>query len=71
MRDERYPRHCRRNIRRLADMLCADMDTAYRLILMTATLMDLNTGDDKVIDMILTDCKAEVVNNERLSESIL
>ena len=56
-----YPAGCRRNIKKLSYLLCTDYQTAYAMMLLTATLMDLHPNDQKVIDMILTDCKVEVV----------
>ena len=51
-----YPARCRKNIRKLMAMLSADAEIAYGLMQMTATLMDLRTDDDKVVEMILDDC---------------
>ena len=55
-----YPVRCRHNIRRLTRMLCTDAETAYAMMMLTATLMDLDTGDKKVADAILMDCGVEV-----------
>ena len=54
-----YPGRCRRNIKRLMSTLSADADTAYKLMQMTAILTDLNTDDNKVVDIILNDCGIE------------
>jgi hypothetical protein len=58
--EDRYPKLYRKNIRILKDRLCTDADTAYRMMLMTAMLMDLRPEDDQVVDYILTDCDLEV-----------
>ena len=58
--EQAYPKHCRRNIRKLTSRLCADADTVYSMMLMTAALMDLHPEDDEVADMILMDCQVEV-----------
>ena len=55
-----FPAHCRRNIRKLTSMLCTDAETAFAMMLMTAALMDLDPGDDKVAELILIDCNVEV-----------
>ena len=54
-----YPERYRKNIRKLMSMLCTDADTAYAMIVMTATLMDLNPEDDEVLHMIFQDCGIE------------
>ncbi len=51
-----YPKKCRKNIHRLVDSVGMGLETAYAMMLMTATLMDLDPGDDEVADMILEDC---------------
>ena len=60
MNELQYPAKCRKNIRRLMQMLCTDAETAYAMMLMTAMMMDLSTDDPEVVDMILTDCNVEV-----------
>ena len=55
-----YPVKCRKNIRILSDRLGTDAETAYRMMLMTALLMDLRPEDDRVAEMVLEDCKVEV-----------
>lgn len=55
-----YPKSCRKSIRILTDRLCADADTVYRMMLMTAALMDLRPEDDQVVETILIDCNVEV-----------
>ena len=57
---ECYPKGCSKNIKILTDRLCTDADTAYKMMLMTATLMDLRPEDEKVAELILTDCNVEV-----------
>ena len=60
MSDTRYyPRRCRKGINRLMHMLSTDSDTAFAMIRMTATLMDLDLDDEKVVDIILMDCGAD------------
>jgi len=54
-----YPKHCRKNIQRLVSEIGMSVETAYAMMLMTATLMDLNPGDDEVAHMILQDCGIE------------
>ena len=57
---DRFPARYRKNIKRLMDMLTTDAETAFAMMVMTATLMDLNPDDDEVVEMILTDCNVEV-----------
>lgn len=54
-----YSERCEKNIRILSKRLGADAETAYAMILMTATLMDLRPEDDEVVRMILCDCGME------------
>ena len=51
-----YPERCRKNIRRLTENIGMSVETAYAMMLMTATLMDLHPEDEQVADMILEDC---------------
>lgn len=51
-----YPECCRSNIRRLTGIIGVNAETAYAMMLMTATLMDLHPGDKVVADTILKDC---------------
>ena len=55
-----FPRRYMKSIRKLCRILSTDEETAFSMMLMTATLMDLNPEDDKVVDMILKDCGVEV-----------
>ena len=55
-----YPKRLHKGIRELVDRLCTTPETAYRMMLMTALLMDLNPEDDRVIELILLDCNVEV-----------
>ena len=55
-----YPERYRKSIRTLMTRLGTDAETAYNMMVMTATLMDLHTDDDEVVDLILEDCKTEV-----------
>lgn len=54
-----YPMICRRSIQKLTDCLCTSAETAYKMMLMTAALMDLKPEDSRVLDMILLDCGIE------------
>ena len=54
-----YPKNCRRSIRRLMNEIGTSVETAYAMMLMTATLMDLHPEDDKVVHLILQDCGIE------------
>ena len=55
-----YPKSCRKNILVLMDTIGTGPETAYAMMLMTATLMDLRPEDDEVLEMILKDCGVEV-----------
>ena len=57
---DRFPEQYRKNISRLMNMLTTDAETAFAMMVMTATLMDLRPDDDEVVEMILTDCNVEV-----------
>ncbi|MBP5442285.1 MAG: hypothetical protein J6Y60_03510 [Treponema sp.] len=57
-----YPKPCRKTICRLIEEIGVDSETAYRMMLMTAALMDLHPEDDKVLNMILQDCGIEDVD---------
>ena len=54
-----YPKRCRNGIRRLVDEVGMSIETAYAMMLMTATLMDLSPDDDEVVHIILQDCGIE------------
>ena len=54
-----YPKKCRKSIRRIMNEVGAGPETAYAMMLMTATLMDLNPEDEKVLHIILQDCGIE------------
>lgn len=51
-----YPKLYRKNICRIVNATGAAVETAYAMMLMTATLMDLRPEDEQVADMILEDC---------------
>ena len=51
-----YPKNCRRNIHKIVDAIGASVETAYAMMLMTSTLMDLRPEDDDVTRIILKDC---------------
>ena len=54
---KKYPSKCHKNIRTLCTVLCTDAETAYAMMLLTATLADLYPDDKQVVGMILDDCK--------------
>lgn len=54
-----YPKQCRKNIHTIVSEVGASEETAYAMMLMTATLMDLRPEDDEVLHMILQDCGVE------------
>ena len=51
-----YPKACRKNINRIVNNIGVSVETAYAMMLLTATLMDLHPEDETVADMILEDC---------------
>lgn len=57
--DIRYPARCRKNIRRIMNEVGTAPETAYAMMLMTATLMDLRPDDDEVVHIIMKDCGLE------------
>ena len=57
-----YPKACRKTISRLIEEIGVDSETAYKMILMTAALMDLKPEDEKVLSLILQDCGLEDVD---------
>lgn len=54
-----YPRRCRKNIETLVETVGMSIETAYAMMLMTATLMDLQPDDEQVVHIILQDCGIE------------
>ena len=50
-----YPKNCHENIRTIIDELQTDPKTAYAMILMTATLMDLRPEDPETAEMVIAD----------------
>ena len=54
-----YPKECRKNIRTIINEIGTSIETAYAMMLMTATLMDLRPEDDEVLHIILKDCGIE------------
>ena len=54
-----YPKRCRKNIHTIVNEVGASEETAYAMMLMTATLMDLHPEDDEVLHIILQDCGVE------------
>lgn len=55
-----YPEPNRKSIRKLSDRIGVSPETAYAMMLMTATLMDLRPEEDEVVHIILKDCGMEV-----------
>ena len=53
---QKYPKECRKQLRRLMNATGMSIDTAYAMMLMTAALMDLKPDDPYVVDMVLEDC---------------
>ena len=54
-----YPKKCIASIHRLMDEIGTNVETAYAMMLMTATLMDLKPEDERVVHIILKDCGIE------------
>lgn len=52
-----YPEPCRENMETIMNNVKTDAQTTYAMILMTATLMDLQPSDPKVAEIIMDDCK--------------
>ena len=50
-----YPANCRKSINKLRHLTGIDANTIYSMMLMTAALMDLQPGDEQVVDLILSD----------------
>ena len=55
-----YPKNCRDSLRVLMNEIGVSVETAYAMMLMTASLMDLHPSDEEVVNMILKDCGIEV-----------
>ena len=55
-----YPKKCRKSLHLLVNEIGVSIETAYAMMLMTATLMDLHLEDDEVVNIILKDCGIEV-----------
>jgi len=51
-----YPKASRKNIKRIVNAIGVSVETAYAMMLLTATLMDLRPEDTEVSDLILEDC---------------
>ena len=51
-----YPKACRRNIKRIMSNIGVSVETAYAMMLLTATLMALRPEVEAFSDMILDDC---------------
>ena len=55
---EGYPKSCQKNMRTILKEVVADPQTVYAMMLMTASLMDLDPADPEVAEMILEDCRS-------------
>ena len=55
-----YPKRYSKSLRILMEEIGVDIKTAYTMLVITATLMDLHPEDAEVVDMILKDCGVEV-----------
>ena len=55
-----YPKKCRDGIKTLVNEIGMSVETAYAMMLMASTLMDLRPEDERVIHIILQDCGVEV-----------
>lgn len=61
---EEYSDACKANIKTIISAVDTEIKTAYSMILLTATLMDLNPEDPKVAEIILEDIRRiQAVNN--------
>lgn len=56
-----FPEACRANVETITSNVSTDEKTAYAMLLMTATLMDLCPADPQVARIILDDCKGRRV----------
>ena len=54
---ESYPETCKGNIQTITNAVETEIETAYAMILLTATLMDLHPDDPKVAEIILEDVR--------------
>lgn len=67
-----YPKLYRKNISRIVNATGAAVETAYAMMLMTATLMDLRPDDPKVAQIILDDCKGRrVIRKDECMDEVL
>lgn len=53
-----YPEEYRESILYIAEKTHIDYASALAMMMLTATLMDLRPGDERVVDMILSDFDA-------------
>lgn len=61
---EEYSDACKANIQTIISAVDTEIETAYSMILLTATLMDLSPEDPKVAEIILEDIRRiQAVNN--------
>lgn len=59
-----YSDACKANIQTIISAVDTEIKTAYAMILLTATLMDLSPEDPKVAEIILEDVRRiQAVNN--------
>ena len=56
-----FPEPCRRNLTTIISHVDTDVNTAYAMMLLTATLMDLCPADPKVAEILLDDCRSRKV----------
>lgn len=55
---------CQENIRTISEALNTDVDSAYAMILLTATLTDYAPWDREIVEIILNSrCKAGLVTS--------
>ena len=64
-----YPLSCRNGIKTLMRMLSSDAETVFSMMRMTASIMDLDISDKKVINAILMDCGIENVSGDKHEDS--
>ena len=55
-----YPKGCRKAIHVLMDEIGVDSEIAFKMILFTAAMMDLQPEDEQVMHIILQDCGVEI-----------
>lgn len=58
---ELFPKQYRKNIQKLTSLLHTDAETAFAMMLMTAVMTDLNPEEERVAEIILSDCSRTAV----------